>query len=96
MERITRMFVLLIALVVSAPLLAKAVDINTADAQTIAQGLTGVGDSKAQAIVAYRQQHGPFKTPGDLKQVKGIGDRILEQNRGNIRTGDIQARQQPQ
>jgi len=87
MERITRMCLLLIALLVSGPGLANTIDINTADAQTLATGLAGVGDSKARAIVAYRDQNGPFKSPDDLKQVKGIGDRILELNRGNISAG---------
>ena len=87
MERITRMCLLLIALLVSGPGLANTIDINTADAQTLATGLTGVGDTKARAIVAYRDQNGPFKSPDDLKQVKGIGDRILELNRGNISAG---------
>ena len=87
MERITRMCVLLIALLVSGPGLANTIDINTADAQTLETGLTGVGEAKARAIVAYRDQNGPFKSPDDLKQVKGIGDRILELNRGAISTG---------
>ncbi len=87
MERITRMCLLLIALLVSGPGLANTIDINTADAQTLSTGLTGVGDTKARAIVAYRDQNGPFKSPDDLKQVKGIGDRILELNRGNISAG---------
>jgi competence protein ComEA len=87
MERITRMCLLLIALLVSGPGLANNIDINTADAQTLATGLTGVGDTKARAIVAYRDQNGPFKSPDDLKQVKGIGDHILELNRGNISAG---------
>ena len=87
MERITRMCLLLIALLVSGPGLANTIDINTADAQTLATGLTGVGETKARAIVAYRDQNGPFKSPDDLKQVKGIGDRILELNRGNISAG---------
>lgn len=87
MERITRMCVLLIALLVSGPGLANTIDINTADAQTLATGLTGVGEAKARAIVAYRDQNGPFQSPDDLKQVKGIGDQILELNRGTISTG---------
>ena len=87
MERITRMCLLLIALLVSGPGLANTIDINTADAQMLATGLTGVGDTKARAIVAYRDQNGPFKSPDDLRQVKGIGDHILELNRGNISAG---------
>jgi competence protein ComEA len=68
------------------------VDINTADAKTLAAELSGVGDSTAAAIVAYRAANGPFKSVDDLKKVRGVGDRILEQNRANLRvTTDKQA-----
>lgn len=64
---------------------ATPVDINHADAATIANSLDGIGTSKAQAIVAYRDSHGAFKTADDLRQVKGIGDKTLERNRDAIR-----------
>ena len=63
------------------------VDINTADAATLARELDGIGQSRAEAIVEYRQAHGPFRSAADLIQVKGVGPRILEENRGNIRVG---------
>ncbi len=65
--------------------IADPVNINTADAATIAEGLEGVGEAKAKAIVAYRQQHGPFKSVDELGLVKGIGPKMLERNRANIR-----------
>ncbi|HMN43953.1 MAG TPA: helix-hairpin-helix domain-containing protein [Povalibacter sp.] len=70
-----------------APLLAWAgpVDINKADAATIAKELQGVGLSKAQAIVAYREKNGAFKSADDLSKVKGIGAKTVERNRTNIR-----------
>ena len=61
------------------------VNINTADAGTLARELDGIGPAKAQAIVEYRQANGPFKSPEDLLKVQGIGERVLDQNRGNIR-----------
>ena len=64
--------------------LAGPVNVNTADAETISESLQGVGLSKARAIVEYRQKHGPFGTPEDLSLVKGIGERTVELNRGNI------------
>ena len=78
---------LLALLVASLPMWAFAgpVDINTADAQTISQELEGIGLTKAQAIVEYREKHGPFKSPEDLSLVKGIGDRTVEINRDNIK-----------
>jgi competence protein ComEA len=70
---------------------AGPVDINTADAKTLAAELRGVGDSTAAAIVAYRTANGPFKTVDDLRKVKGIGDKILEQNRANLRVATEKA-----
>jgi len=69
------------------PVLAWAgpVDINKADAATIAKELQGIGLSRAQAIVEYREKNGAFKSVDDLRKVKGIGAKTLEQNRANIR-----------
>ncbi len=61
-----------------------AVDINTADADTLAEELNGVGQSKAVAIVAYREKNGPFKSVDDLAQVAGIGHTTVEKNRSNV------------
>lgn len=66
---------------------AGPVDINTADAATIAKELQGIGLSKAQAIVTYREKNGSFKSAEDLRKIKGIGAKTLERNRANIRTG---------
>ena len=84
MNNSTRLLAVLIACL---PLwaFAGAVDINTADAETISAELKGVGLSKARAIVEYRKKHGPFKSPDDLSLVKGIGERTVEINRANIR-----------
>src|SRR4029453_18286699 len=62
---------------------AGPVDINTADATTIAKELQGIGLSKAQAIVAYREKNGSFKSAEDLRKIKGIGAKTLERNRAN-------------
>lgn len=64
--------------------IAGPVDVNTANAETISAELKGVGMSKAKAIVEYRKAHGPFKSPADLMQVKGIGVRTIEINAKNI------------
>jgi competence protein ComEA len=64
---------------------AGPVNVNTADASTLARELDGIGPVKAQAIVEYRQKNGPFRAAEDLLKVDGIGQRVLDQNRSNIR-----------
>lgn len=77
---------LVLALACALPAFAATpVDINHADAATIANSLDGIGLSKANAIVAWRNAHGPFKSVDDLRQVKGIGDKTLAHNRDAIR-----------
>ncbi len=68
------------------------VDINNADAATLDRVLDGVGPSKAAAIVAHRKQHGAFRSPEDLADVKGIGLALVEQNRDRITVGGGAAR----
>ena len=63
---------------------ASQVDVNSADARALAEALDGVGLAKAEAIVAFRKQHGPFETLDDLGRVEGIGPHILERNRDAI------------
>jgi competence protein ComEA len=64
---------------------AGPVDINTADAATLAKELNGVGPARAQAIVAYRNEHGPFKSVDDLALVKNMPRKVIEANRENLR-----------
>ena len=54
-------------------------------AQVMRQIMFDAGLTKAQAIVEYREKHGPFKSAEDLSLVKGIGDRTVELNRDNIK-----------
>ena len=63
------------------------VNINTANAKTLASTLKGVGSVKAQAIVDYREKHGLFSSVGSLHSVKGIGETIVAENRENMTTG---------
>lgn len=60
------------------------VNVNQADAATLASAIVGIGPAKAAAIVAYREEHGPFKTVDDLLLVKGIGEATLEKNRDRL------------
>ncbi|MEM7610055.1 MAG: helix-hairpin-helix domain-containing protein [Pseudomonadota bacterium] len=70
--------------VMSSGAWAGPVNINTANAETIAAELDGVGITKARAIVAYRNANGPFKTAEALTQVTGIGERTVALNAKNI------------
>ena len=75
---------LLIATMLPVLAWAGPVDINKADAATIAKELKGIGMSRAQAIVAYREKNGAFKSADELTKVKGIGAKVVEQNRQSI------------
>lgn len=63
---------------------AAAVNINTADADTLTRALKGIGAAKAKAIIEYRDSNGPFTSVDDLLEVKGIGAATLEKNRAKI------------
>ena len=63
---------------------ALPVNINKADAETLAQHLIGVGQSRAKAIVHYRETYGPFLSIDDLAEVKGVGPSIVDKNRDRI------------
>nr|WP_319784304.1 ComEA family DNA-binding protein [Oceanisphaera sp. IT1-181] len=57
-----------------------SININTASAEQLTL-LSGIGTAKATAIVAYREQHGPFGSVDDLTKVSGIGAATIEKNR---------------
>jgi competence ComEA-like helix-hairpin-helix protein len=66
---------------------AMKVNINTADAAAINEALINIGPSKAAAIVAYRKQHGAFRSADQLAEVKGVGLKTIEKNRDRIVVG---------
>lgn len=61
-----------------------AVNVNTADVETLQAGLIGIGKVKAQAIVDHRTANGPFASVDELLEVKGIGAATLEKNRDRL------------
>jgi competence protein ComEA len=76
----------LVAATLLAPVaIAGPVDVNTADAKTLARELQGVGMAKAEAIVSYREKNGPFRSADDLAKVKGLGEKLIDQNRSNLK-----------
>jgi len=62
----------------------QTVNINAADASTLAAELKGVGKSRAESIVSYRETYGPFFAVEDLLEVKGVGKSVIERNRDRI------------
>ena len=62
----------------------RQININSADAETLTRELKGIGATKAKAIVAYRDAHGPFSSIDQLLEVKGIGAATLEKNRAKL------------
>ena len=63
------------------------ININTANIEEL-KALNGIGKVRAKRIVEYRQEHGPFRSFDDLKQVRGIKDRIIEANKSRIIFGN--------
>jgi competence protein ComEA len=61
--------------------LAGPVNINEADEETLAEELDGVGAALAAAIVRDREENGPFEEPEQITRVRGIGERVLEDNK---------------
>lgn len=88
MARSLRIFITLLFLLFSSVALSDQVNINTADAETLASMLKGVGPVKAQAIVDYREKHGSFMSINALYNVKGVGEMIVEENKENMTIGE--------
>ena len=85
MSYIRSMFLLFsMLLAVSSQVYSDPVDINSADAETLASSIDGVGERKAQAIVEYREANGPFARVDELANVRGIGTKTVDSNRNNL------------
>lgn len=76
-----------LCLLVSGLILAQGdtpVNVNTASAEALAEALTGVGVTRAEAIVEFRDANGPYQSVDDLLEVAGIGQGTVEANRARI------------
>lgn len=60
------------------------ININTADASEL-MAISGIGPSKAAAIINHREEHGPFNTPESIMDVSGIGRKTFEQLESQIK-----------
>ncbi len=66
---------------------AGPININTADKETL-MAVKGVGEKRAEAIIAYREKFGPFKTIDELIEIAGIGRSTLDNNRELLTVSD--------
>lgn len=64
----------------------ETVNINKANAATLAAYLKGIGPNKADAIVKYRKSNGSFKSAADIKNVQGVGDETYKDIKSKIST----------
>ncbi len=87
----------LMAVVAAAPAIAAKpapaakVNLNTATAQQLTT-LPGVGEKLAARIIEFRQKSGPFRTPQELLNVKGIGEKNFQKMQPYVLVGEAQAR----
>ncbi|MCU1733968.1 MULTISPECIES: ComEA family DNA-binding protein [unclassified Pseudomonas] len=71
------------AMVVELPV-AEKLNLNSADAPTLQRELSGIGKTKAQAIINYRERNGDFASVDELLEVEGIGKALVDRNRDKI------------
>ena len=71
-------------LLFSTSAFAEKININTATVEQLATEMTGIGESKAQAIVEYRESHGNFSSIEALQNVDGIGEKTIEKNKDKL------------
>ena len=88
MRRIIRLLAIALSLSLTTLAFAAPVNINTADAGALAAAMKGVGQKRAEAIVAYRKAHGPFHSVDGLTAIHGIGQATVDKNRENLTTGE--------
>ena len=80
-----RLIIAVAALVFCGTALA-AVNLNTATKDELV-ALPGIGPAKAQAIVDYRNQHGPFRSIDEIRKVKGIGEKLFQSIKPELSIG---------
>lgn len=81
MKNLTRSLIAAATFALSSLAIAGPVNVNTADAKTIAEELKGIGQVKAERIVAYRETNGRIESAEQLMQIKGVGKKSVEANR---------------
>jgi len=87
-KSIALFLILLMGLTAAQPLLAddtEQININQASQAELTE-LKGIGPVLSQRIVEYREEHGPFQSPKEIMDVKGIGPKTWEKNKDRITT----------
>ena len=82
---------LLLTLLLTLPVIgfsADSININTADKETLMSVIKGVGEKKADAIITYRKENGPFKSVDELANIKGIGQSMIDKHRELLVTSE--------
>ncbi|MDO9220830.1 MAG: helix-hairpin-helix domain-containing protein [Thiobacillus sp.] len=85
MKKIVNVLLMVVAGLMALPAFA-AVNINTAT-QSELEAIKGLGPTKAQSIIAYREANGNFKSVDDLDKVKGFGKTSIEKIKGDLSVG---------
>ena len=83
---ISRLFGLAAGLLLWSGMACAQLDINSASAEQL-DSLKGIGPVKAQAIVDYRRQHGPFRSVDELANVPGLGPAMVQKFRREVSVG---------
>ncbi|OYW36920.1 MAG: hypothetical protein B7Z35_11230 [Hydrogenophilales bacterium 12-61-10] len=87
MKKMVNVLLMVVAGLMALPAFA-AVNINTAT-QSELEAVKGLGTTKAQSIIAYREANGSFKSIDDLDKVKGFGKASIEKIRADLSVGGV-------
>ncbi|MDP1925726.1 MAG: helix-hairpin-helix domain-containing protein [Thiobacillus sp.] len=85
MKKMVNVLLMVVTGLMALPAFA-AVNINTAT-QSELEAVKGLGTTKAQSIIAYREANGSFKSIDDLDKVKGFGKASIEKIRTDLSVG---------
>ena len=90
MKKMVNVLLMLVAGLMVLPAFA-ALNINTAT-QSELEAVKGLGPTKAQSIIAYREANGSYKSVDDLDKVKGFGKASIVKLKGELTVGPDNAK----